>query len=206
MWSLGRFFYGDNPNLKIPVINVFSSLAIVVIPVAAGVVLRHCKRKVADKFAWLLKPMTGLMAVVFLGLGIYVYYYALVRIEWQLLVACTIVPFCGYVIGLTAGFLGKQTRKRSVTISLETGFQNLALALFMLETSLSPPESDFAGVVPICYSFISAAFPAVAFIALYTGRFIQRLLGKRKEEDLVPKELADTSQDTNISIISNSVD
>ena len=205
MWALGRFFYSSNTRLKIPVANVFSSLAIVVIPVAAGVILRHFKSKFADKFAWALKPFTAVIGVTFLALGIYVYYYALIRTTWRLLVACTIVPLCGYSIGLVAGICGKQTKKRAVTISLETGFQNLALAIFMLDTSLDPPESDFAGVVPICYTFITSAFPTLAFLLMYLYRGIQKCRGKQKSADLDEKEIGETNPQLNISIISNTV-
>ena len=203
MWGLGRFFIEHSSRLRIPIINVFSSLAAVVVPVTTGVLFTYFKPKMGAKISLLLKPFTAIIGVTFLGLGVYVYYYALARVTWQLLVACLLVPFCGYSIGLLAGYIGGQWKKRAVTISLETGFQNLALALFMINTSLEPPESDFAGVVPILYSFLSSTFPAVTFISLWLYTAVKKRIGKRSDQlDLVAEE---SNAQVNMAVICDRV-
>ena len=97
-------------------------------------------------------------------LGTWVYYYALAELPWQTIAACTLVPFCGYTLGIGAAQIFKQSRDQTITIALETGFQNLALAMFMISTSLDPPESDFAGVVPVCYTYMASILPVIAVV------------------------------------------
>jgi hypothetical protein len=184
IWGLGRFFMGDNPNIKIPITSVFSSLAVVTIPVMVGLVVRRLKPGAAEKIAWCLKPFTGVIGAVFLSMGVYVYYSALVRVTWDILVACIVVPVCGYTIGALAGKVCRQSRPRWITISLETGFQNLALSLMIIGTSLEQPESDLAGVVPICYTFLSASIPTLLFIIKFFYRIHKGDKPWRKTESL----------------------
>ncbi len=173
IWALGRYFYG-HASTQIPVTNVFASLAVVTVPVGIGLLVGHFKPQRAAQIAWCLKPFTGLIGAVFIVLGTYVYWYALVRVTWRTLLACTVVPFVGYCIGAGAGKLFRQEKRQWITIALETGFQNLALSMLILETSLSPPDSDLAGVVPICYSFLSAALPSTVFLLRFAVRLHRR--------------------------------
>ena len=195
MWLLGRHYTESHHHLKIPVANVFASLAVVTVPVSLGVLLHHFKPKMAGKVAWGLKPATGIIGATFLGFGTYVYWFALIRSTWQTLVACSCVPFCGYVIGITAGKIFKQSNKKAVTISLETGFQNLALAMFMISTSMQPPESDFAGVIPITYTYLSATFPIVAFLAFSMYKQVKQYMDRMKVVEL--DNVADTQGEAN---------
>ena len=172
IWALGRYYTEDNPDIEIPVVNVFASLAVVIIPVSLGVALNHYNRDWGNRVAQLLKPFTGLVGVAFIGLGTASYMYALERAVWQQFVSCILLSFLGYTIAFTVGKLIMKENRQAITISLETGFQNLALAILMLGISLPSPESDMAGTMPIIYTFTGASFPSIAFLAKLTHRVI----------------------------------
>lgn len=170
IWALGRYFTKDDPEVSIPVSSVFSSLAVVTLPVVGGLLTRRLKPEAARRMASALKPLTGLIGAIFVGVGVYVYYPALVKVTWPTLVACLVVPLVGYGVGAGAGKALGQSRSRWLTIALETGFQNLALSLLMVGASLDQPESDLAGVVPICYTFLSASLAVVAYLGIVGHR------------------------------------
>ncbi len=171
IFLLGRFYTEDNPRITIPVVNVFTSLAVVLIPVGLGMLLNHFSPKWGARLAWALRPFTGLVGVVFISLGIVTYMYALKRATWQLIVGCLLLPLGGYSIGFLVGKLIVKDTKKATTISLETGFQNMALAVLMLSASLPSPESDLAGVIPILYAFLNSVFPTIAFLGLIIHRY-----------------------------------
>ena len=200
IWGLGRYFLGDNPHVEIPVQNVFYSLAAVVIPVAIGVLITHCKPKAGEFISRGLKPFSAVIGIVFFSLGIAVYYYALRRVTWRLVVACLVLSGGGYLLGFTVGKLVVKDTKKAVTISLETGFQNLSLSLFILTVSLQPPESDLAGVIPIFYTFIGAGYPVIAFI-IY--KIVQCRERKKKHEVAPEVEAGDTPRTLNGDLRSN---
>ena len=164
LWALGRFFTDGSTKLGIPVTNVFASLAIVVIPVLLGVLMANLKPNWARKLTKVLKPFIICTGLIFVMFGTYVYWYAFIRVTWRTALACVITPLQGYMIGLVVALIFRQDRARAITISLETGFQNMALALMMLRISLPLPEADIAGVIPICYMFLSSGLGALAVI------------------------------------------
>jgi len=64
IWALGRYFTEDNPQIQIPVSSVFSSLAVVTVPVVAGLLVHRCNPEAAKRIASILKPFTGLIGYI----------------------------------------------------------------------------------------------------------------------------------------------
>lgn len=87
-----------------------------------------------------------------------------------MILACGLLPLCGYIIGYVSGYTILRLHRPAITISLETGFQNLALSLLMLSISLPSPESDMAGVIPICYTFANTIYSVLMAAALLVYR------------------------------------
>ena len=185
IWGLGRYFNRGDTRFTIPVQNVFASLAVVMIPVIVGLAITHFRPQIGARIAWCLKPFTGLVGVVFIGMGIYVYYYAFVRVTWQTLVACASLALIGYTFGLFFARLFRQAWPQCVTIALETGFQNMALATIMLQISLPLPESDIAGVIPILYTFISAGYPSTIFSVYWPYKRMRTSRTRKNSVDLM---------------------
>ena len=182
LWALGRFFTGGNASrVRIPVVNVLISLSIVVVPVLLGVFIAHFAPKVSRVIIKLLRPFIVIMGLSFVGLGVYVYWYALSMATFKIFAAAMLVPFFGYLLGALIPFLFRLESRKVVTISIETGFQNISLALMMLRISLPVPEADFAGVLPIMYMFLGSLIPVIAFIV--------RLIWKRCYKDKTSGEI-----------------
>ena len=207
IWSLGRYFMKENPHVTIPTASVFISLAVTMIPVALGALLGYFKPRIAYRVTWCLKPFTVLMGIIFIGGGIYVYWFALIRISWRVVLACILIPIVGYIAGYTAAMLFKQKQPRAISISLEIGFQNFSLATLMLSTSLQHPELEFAGVVPILYSLCSAVLPVVFYWTLSGYMFYEKYRGSTCNEDDViesGKGLMDNPADAEVECGTNS--
>ncbi|CAD5117543.1 unnamed protein product [Dimorphilus gyrociliatus] len=164
LWALSRFIIDDGAKIEIPVVNVFTSLAAVIVPVLIGVVLTNFAVKISNVIEKYLKPFIVIIGLVFLSFGIYVYYYALQVATWREYLGVILLSSIGYILGTSAGFIFRQGRDKAITIGLETGFQNMALSLLMIQLTYDSPESDLAGVAPVIYMFAGALIPAAAVI------------------------------------------
>ena len=163
IWSLGRFYTEGNPRVTIPVRNVMMTLAAMVVPVSIGILINHFRPAWGKKLAWCLKPLIALVGILFMVFGYFTFYPIVIRASWNTVVACIILPILGYICGYLAGKFIVRDTKKAATISLETGFQNMALAMLMLNVSLPSPESDLAGVIPLLYSCLCPIAPMIVF-------------------------------------------
>lgn len=185
LWALSRFIIDDGAKIEIPVVNVFTSLAAVIVPVLIGVLLTNFAEKVSNVIEKYLKPFIVLIGLVFLSFGIYVFYYALQVATWKEYVAVILLSSIGYILGTTMGFVFKQGRDKAITIGLETGFQNMALSLLMIQLTYDSPESDLAGIAPVIYMFAGALIPSAAVIVRLMFKIIKekQLPWKKKVDD-----------------------
>lgn len=75
----------------------------------------------------------------------------------------------GYIFGwLLARFCCSQSSKDALTIAIETGIQNMAIAMFMLNFSLPQPLADLTSVVPVANILLTP-------IPLFVYYIIQKL-------------------------------
>ncbi|CAH1778538.1 unnamed protein product [Owenia fusiformis] len=153
MWVFSRLYVAD-VRVHIPIVNVLASVAVVVLPVAVGVIVNHFKPNVGAIIVKLVRPWIALIAIAFATLVPLAFHYIFTLVTWQIFLACFLTPVLGSIIGATVAAIFKQELPKITTISLETGMQNLQLALVMIGISLSQPESDMATTMPMMYTLV----------------------------------------------------
>ena len=167
--ALGRF-YLDTKAVKIPYLNIFLLLLPILIPTAAGVIIRRFWPKIADKISWFSRLWSVFFVIFVVGFGMYVNWYMFELIGSQ---AATVIPpsmllpTLGYVIAFGIAKLARRKWKEAVTISIETGIQNAAIPIIILQGSFPQPEGDLAAVMPVATSLFFAV-PLVLVWVVYT--------------------------------------
>lgn len=93
-----------------------------------------------------------------------------------------LLPWLGFGLGGFFAWLCRQDWKRMLTIGIETGIQNIGVAIMILLYSLPPPENSRTTVIPIIVAFLSP-------LPFYLVLAYQLLRGKSCEMTKKPSHL-----------------
>lgn len=149
----GSFIFTESTDLQIPIVNIVVTLATLLIPVVAGMLVRRFSANVGAVME-LLGGFFGLFFIVFLMA-------TWVPRNWALL---TSTPWQTYLVAIGLGLFGiaiayglaraiRLHPMNARTIGLETGIQNgpLAIAIMLLSFS-GNPDIGLILIVPALYS------------------------------------------------------
>ncbi|TQK20189.1 BASS family bile acid:Na+ symporter [Microbacterium sp. SLBN-154] len=149
----GSFIFTESTDLQIPIVNIVVTLATLLIPVVAGMLVRRFSANVGAVME-LLGGFFGLFFIVFLMA-------TWVPRNWALL---TSTPWQTYLVAIGLGLFGiaiayglaraiRLHPMNARTIGLETGIQNgpLAIAIVLLSFS-GNPDIGLILIVPALYS------------------------------------------------------
>ncbi|XP_013401051.1 sodium/bile acid cotransporter [Lingula anatina] len=167
LFLLGRF-YIDESKIKIPYASIAVTIASLVGPILIGILFRLWKPHMADKTKRLIRPLALIFIVYVYSFGVYVnlYMWILMGKRPRLIGVGALTPWCGFLFGFVIAKIFRQPRKRAITISLETGIQNIGIPILILQFSLAQPEGDLAAIFPIIQSICQMFPPISALIAL----------------------------------------
>lgn len=76
--------------------------------------------------------------------------------QFKVIAAGLGLPTLGYLFGGLVAKLFKQANADALTIGIETGFQNVSLAILFLSFILDQPMADLTVVVPIAIGLLGA--------------------------------------------------
>ncbi len=161
----GALVFPQSSELQIPIVNIVVTLATLLIPVVAGMILRRYSANIGAVME-LLGGFFGLFFIVFLMA-------TWVPRNWGLL---TSTPWQTYVVAIGLGLVGiavayglaraiRLHPSNARTIGLETGIQNgpLAIAIILLTFSGSP-DIGLILIVPALYSLFIVIISTVVTI------------------------------------------
>ena len=105
-----------------------------------------------------LRPIS-VVGVLFLSCaGLYINFYVievLINMGWTVWFPCVTLPFIGLFGALGIAFLFRQTKSRAITISIETGVQNMPLAILLIRASLQSPARQLGVVGPVAAGLVT---------------------------------------------------
>ena len=156
--SIAYFNPGDG-QLGIDFVEALKVFAIVLIPVALGMLVRRWKPSFADRMDKPVRIASVIILIIVIA-GAVVSNLTPLMENFAALAGITVV-FC--LISLTIGFwvprLLKVTREQSVASSFEIGIHNATLAIVIAQTALNNFEMSLPGAVyGVLMFFIAAAF------------------------------------------------
>ena len=164
VYTLGRQFLDEDFHVVIPYVNMLQTLAMITIPLFIGLVFKHKFPKAALKFVKLLKPVTVIMMLIFLVVGIISNLYIFQLIQPIYLVAGSLLPYLGYVAGGLVAFIFRQPWTTIKTVAIETGMQNTKVAYLLMVTSFPAPLGDIAAMAPIASSMATPIPPMLVTV------------------------------------------
>ncbi|WAR13392.1 NTCP2-like protein, partial [Mya arenaria] len=112
----------------------------------------------------ILQPTTLVCIIVFLTVGIWSNLYIFKMFRPVHVLAGCLLPYFGYLLGGVIAVILRQPKARVVTIALETGMQNIGIAMLVLLLSFPPPLGDIATVAPLSSAMMTPIPPFVVTI------------------------------------------
>ena len=131
-WALPFFLstQGEVPILSIPTV-MLQLLTLTVLPVTAGMILRHFRQALAERMTIWLRPTAFIVLVAVIGLSVAVSLEMVLRNLAAAGPAMWLLNLAGISAGLLTGRAIGVGRKDSMTLAIEIGVQNVTLAIFL---------------------------------------------------------------------------
>lgn len=167
-------------QMQIPYMNILTSLAGLLIPVAIGMLIQWKKPNWAKYIVKGIRPLMVIFFIFVFTVGVYanLYIFTLMRNKPEILLAGALIPYIGFIFGGLVAVLTRQSWKRIRTIAIETGIQNTGISIVLLKVSLPAPDNDIA----IVGSIASAIFtPIPMLIAIAVFEIKKRCFSKKEE-------------------------
>ena len=130
-WALTFFLAGQGevPSLSIPTV-MMQLLILTVLPVTAGMILRHFRQALAERMTVWLRPTAFVVLVAVIGLSVAVSLEMLRNLA-AAGPAMWLLNLAGMAAGLAIGRAIGVERRDSMTLAIEIGVQNVTLAIFL---------------------------------------------------------------------------
>ncbi|MEP1469517.1 MAG: bile acid:sodium symporter family protein [Halieaceae bacterium] len=141
----------SDPELNIPLGKVFVTLLVVLIPVGLGLLLRHHSLYWARR-AEIAGTVVGLLLVfVIVGSNVLREFDAILMMDLSVYLASVLMGPIGFFLGYLGARLMKLNSAQKKAVSLETGLQNIPLALAIILISFPGEIQHEVLVVPVFY-------------------------------------------------------
>uniref|UniRef100_T1JK35 Ileal sodium/bile acid cotransporter n=1 Tax=Strigamia maritima TaxID=126957 RepID=T1JK35_STRMM len=138
-------------QLVVPYDKISLTLILILIPVIFGMLTRWKLPKVADKMSKT-GSIAGLLAIVSTIVLQGVLYPTIFIQPWKVWFACIALPVFGFSVGYVLSVLFRQEGRRARTVAIETGAQNVSLALTVLILSFPAGEQRDMSIIPLLFS------------------------------------------------------
>ncbi|XP_033106848.1 ileal sodium/bile acid cotransporter-like, partial [Anneissia japonica] len=140
LWIYSRSWTDE--STVIPYISIITSLALILVPVVIGMLIRHYKER-WTKIITLVGSVMGMLTI-----AVNIILNGLINPKmflapWNVWFSAVIMPVIAFLLGYIAAYLLRQSRKKCRTIALETGCQNVALALTIISISYADSDDFF---------------------------------------------------------------
>nr|VZI35731.1 unnamed protein product [Spirometra erinaceieuropaei] len=167
LYIYGRFFL-DVHQIQIPYKEIAIQLLYVVVPVVLGMLMKYYLPKMATRVQPLMRPMSLTFIAVLVGFGTYVNLpiYALIGPYPLLLPTAATLPWIGFLAAGLVACLLRRSRAEILTIAIETGIQNIGIAILVLIYSMPQPEGDIGAVMPLVVALFTPLPLMIALIVL----------------------------------------
>ncbi|CAH8578250.1 unnamed protein product [Heterobilharzia americana] len=182
LFVYGRFFIDVN-RVKIPYLNIIFQLLQVAIPALIGLGLRVWKPKWAIRFTKLTRPLFIFFIVFFLTIGTYINWslFRLLGVYPIVIVTGALLPWIGFSLAALFTLVLKQSRQLIVTVALETGIQNVGVAILVLLYSMPKPAGELGAIIPITVAMLTP----IPLYFIYLGLVIKRKCCNQKRTPVV---------------------
>ncbi|XP_076331434.1 ileal sodium/bile acid cotransporter-like [Tachypleus tridentatus] len=165
-------------DAKIPYINLVLCLVLLTLPLGIGLMIRYFYpglAKVSDK---LIRPFTLIILIVTVILACVTNSYIFPLFTWRMLLTGMCIAWSGYGFGATCAWLSRLPKAQIIAVSIETAFQNIAIAYIVLTISLPQPDADITAVTVVA----QIIFTGTPMWIIYVTKVFLHIVSKRCSE------------------------
>ncbi|XP_067943869.1 hepatic sodium/bile acid cotransporter-like isoform X2 [Watersipora subatra] len=198
LFTLGTTIPADDgiEKIKLPFVNILQSLVVMIVPLAIGVLIKYKLPKVARFIMKWLKVMFITVIIYFLTVAIYVNRYMFPALDGKMVASACMLSYGGFLLGGIFAWLCRFDWKLIKTISLETGMQNAAVCVVVVQSLTEQPDTDLAIILPVASAML-AYWPFYIILPIYLIR--QKILSRRENKNETGIE-GTSSEDTRKSL------
>jgi len=169
-------FYAGALDLTIPSQNIALALAIMMVPIAIGMLIRRFNARAGD----ITERMGSILGIVFIMFLILAWVprnaQFLMETKPAVYFAAIALGLVGIVLGYAIARILQFSRVDARTVGIETGLQNGPLAFSIIAFTFSGPDQQSYMAVPALYSFfiVIVATIATLFFRWSDGRLFEK--------------------------------
>ncbi|XP_013397631.1 ileal sodium/bile acid cotransporter-like [Lingula anatina] len=183
MFTLGQTLLHGH-EVTIPFVNIVQALAYIIIPVVIGMAIKYKSDRAAKIILKVIKPFSVICIIFLFTAGIYANLYMFKLFSNKVIIAGCLLPYAGFIAGGLVTLATRQSWERIKTVAIETGIQNVGVAVVLLRFSLPSPEGDIACIAPIG----AAIFTPLPLMLWVIGYLIYKKCIRKPEKGADEKE------------------
>ncbi|XP_071478997.1 ileal sodium/bile acid cotransporter-like [Diadema antillarum] len=157
--------YWEQANIKIPYKDIALALALILIPVAVGFLIRY-KKESWTPYIIKTGSILGLVAIIINMITNAIVNRGVFSAGWSVWFAAVCLPFSSFGLAYLLAWILRQNHKNCRTIAVETSSQNVALTLAIIGVTFKNMELDALSVYPSIFS-IFLIIDGLVMVPLY---------------------------------------
>ncbi|KAL5022356.1 hypothetical protein ScPMuIL_001511 [Solemya velum] len=155
VYTLGVTFVREGTQLNIPFVQIVTALAVIIIPLFVGLLIKFKFERLAKILVKIIKPVSIIAIIILITIGMYTNRYIFSLFSPKIVFAGCLLPYIGYLLGGLASLIARQPWTRVKTIAIETGLQNTGIAIVLLMYSFPSPDGELAAVAAIASALMT---------------------------------------------------
>ncbi|XP_037075688.1 P3 protein-like [Pollicipes pollicipes] len=210
LYTLGLTLSAGSEDISIPFSGLLRALAAMVIPYAAGILLRRARPHWKKHSEVILVPLTLCSVIFIVSVTVFLNLELFQLMDYRHLLFPAVVATSGALLATGLAVAFQLPMKQVVTIALETAIQNASIGVVLVDESLPSPDGDMVKVPIMAQFFLTFIMCAAALIVFESVRRCrlrcaknralgeQTLVGQFRHQDdpnvLLNSELEDLKQ------------
>ena len=177
-------------------------------PCLIGILIHKVSPKAARFVSKLLKPFAVVILLWIFAFGTYVnlYMWLMMGSVPVIIPSGMLLPWGGFLLGFGLAKLLGQDNKRAITISIETGIQNVGIPIIILMQHFQQPDGDMAATV---VNAVGLFTPMPLFVIFFITTIYRKFKDAEDKDDtdrvlMVDEDNDEMSSDPSDSDVSHS--
>lgn len=177
IFTLGATLFRDR-EATIPYMNMVGSLILLTLPLVIGIFIKKYSPRLTRISNKIIKPFTIIIVLCGISIASYVNRFVFLLFTWRVVVAGMGIAWGGYCFGALISWMCRLERAQIVAISIETAFQNPAVAFVLLLLTLPQPDADLSSV-PVVAQLMLTGIPM--WVLLIMTRVYKKIKDCRRD-------------------------
>ncbi|GFU54809.1 hypothetical protein NPIL_669941 [Nephila pilipes] len=190
IFTLGATLFRDR-EATIPYMNMVGSLVLLTLPIVIGILIKKYSPRLTRISNKIIKPFTIIIVLIGISMASYVNRFVFLLFTWRVVVAGIGIAWGGYCFGALISWMCRLDRAQIVAISIETAFQNPAVAFVLLLLTLPQPDADLSSV-PIVAQLMLTGIPMWVLLIITRVYKKAKDCGRDRKPSVIEKPHIDT--------------